>query len=184
MALRYDNDSSFLSKKEKTVTRSFRISESVFKALEEDATRRNVSVNTLLNQLLLAYTNWGRFIDRVGAIRTSKVALRCILNASSDEGVIDAAREVGPDTPKSIILAKHGALSLATVLDYVRNASMYGGFAEYNEVETQGKMTITLMHELGRKGSLFISNTVESLFRMINIHPKMSSSEHTVIIEI
>jgi len=173
-----------LSKKEKTVTRSFRISEPAFKALEEDAERRNTSVNTLLNQLLLAYTNWGRFIDRVGALRTSKAAFSLLLNAASDEAIIEAARVSGPDTPKSIILSKHGTLSLSTVLDYVRSATMYGGFAEYSEVESEGKMVITLMHDLGRKGSVFISSILESIFGMINVHPKMSASEHSVIVEI
>lgn len=173
-----------MSKKEKTTTHSFRVSDSAFKALEEDSARRNVSVNTLLNQLLVAYTNWGRFLDRVGAIRTSKAAFGTLLNASSDEAIIEAARVSGPDIPKSIILAKHGALSINTILDYVRSATMYGGFAEYSEVESQGKMTITLTHDLGRKGSIFMSSVIESVFGMINIHPKMSSSEHSVILEI
>lgn len=173
-----------MSKKEKTATRSFRVSESAFKALEEDAARRNTSVNTLVNQILVAYTNWDRFLERVGAIRTSKSAFSLLLNASSDEAIIEAARVSGPDTPKSIILAKHGVLSTNTILDYVRSATMYGGFAEYSEVETQGKMTITLTHDLGRKGSIFMSGILESLFGMMDIHPKMSSSEHSVVLEI
>jgi hypothetical protein len=133
---------------------------------------------------LVAYTNWGRFLDRVGAIRTSKPAFSLLLNAASDEAIIEAARVSGPDTPKSIILSKHGVLSINTILDYVRNATMYGGFAEYSEVESQGKTTITLTHDLGRKGSIFMRSVLESIFGMINIHPKMSSSEHSIIMEI
>ncbi len=174
----------FLSKKEKTVTRSFRISESALQALEEDAKSRNISLNTLVNQLLLAYTNWGRFIDRVGPIRTTKSAFNMLLNAASNEAIREAARVSGPDTPKSIILAKHGVLSVNTVLDYIRSATMYGGYAQYSEIESQGKTTITLMHDLGRKGSVFISNVLESIFGMVNIHYELSSSEHSVIIEI
>jgi hypothetical protein len=174
----------FLSKKEKTVTRSFRISESALQALEEDARSRNISLNTLVNQLLLAYTNWGRFIDRVGPIRTTKSAFNLILNAASDEAILEAARFSGPDTPKSIILSKHGVLSVKTVLDYVRSATMYGGYAQYSEIESQGKTVITLMHDLGRKGSVFISSVLESILGMVDIHYVLSSSEHSVIIEI
>jgi len=173
-----------LSKREKSITKSFRISESAFKALEEDARSQNVSLNTLVNQLLLGYTNWGRFINKVGAIRTTRSAFNLLLNAASDEAIMEAARLSGPDTPKSIILAKYGVLSENTVLDYVRSATTYGGYAQYSEVQSQGKTVITLMHDLGRKGSVFIRNVLESIFGMTNIHPKMSSSEHSVIIEI
>jgi hypothetical protein len=173
-----------LSKKEKTVTRSFRISESALQALEEDARSQNLSLNTLVNQLLLAYTNWGRFIGKVGPIRTTKSAFNLLLNAASDEAIVEAARLSGPDTPKSIILAKHGVLSVNTVLDYVRSATVYGGFAEYSEIESQGKKVITLMHDLGRKGSVFLSSVLESIFGMVNLHYKLSTSEHSVIVEI
>jgi hypothetical protein len=173
-----------LTKREKTVTKSFRISESAFEALEEDARSQNVSLNTLVNQLLLAYTNWDRYVNKVGAIRTTRTAFNLLLNAASDEAIIEAARLSGPDTPKSIILAKYGVLSQSTVLDYVRSAATYGGYAQYSEVQSQGKSVITLMHDLGRKGSVFLSNILESIFGMTNIHYKMSSSEHSVIVEI
>jgi len=171
-----------LSKKEKTVTRSFRVSESAFNALEEDAARRNVSLNTLVNQLFLAYANWGRFIDKIGVFTLSRATFSRLLDASSDEAIIEAARL--SDTPRTIMLAKHGALSLTAILDFIRTATAYGGYAEYSELENQGKLVITIMHSLGRKGSIYLSGIFESMFANIDRHPKISSSEHSVLIEI
>jgi len=171
-------------KKGKSVTRSFRVSETAFKALEEDAARRNVSVNTLVNQLLLAYANWGRFFDKIGAVRIPKEAFSRLLDASSDEAVIEAARLSGLDTPRAIMLAKHGTLSLTTVLDFIRAGAAYGGYAEYSEVENQGKLVVTLMHNMGRKASIYFGSLLESIFANIDRHPKISSSEHSVLIEI
>ena len=137
-----------------------------------------------MSQVLFAHAEWGRFIDKVGAIRTSKAAYMPLLNAASDEAIIEACRASGPDTPKALILAKHGVLSLRTVLDFIRTASTYGGYAEYNEVEREGRTIVTLIHDLGRKGSLYISEVVGSTFRTINIHPKVTTSDHSVVIEI
>jgi len=173
-----------LSKREKTVTRSFRISQSAFKALEEDAARRNITLNTLVNQLFLAHTNLGRFLDKLGSIRIARPSFTQLLNACSDEAIIEVARSVALDSPRAMILAKHGVLSLSTVLDYVRTMVTYGGFGEYSEVESQGRLVITLTHDLTRKGSVFISNVLGSIFGMVNVHPKMSLSEHSVILEI
>jgi len=173
-----------LSKREKTVTRSFRISQSAFKALEEDAARRNITLNTLVNQLFLAHTNLGRFLDKLGSLRIARPSFTQLLNACSDEAIIEVARSVALDSPRAMILAKHGVLSLSTVLDYVRTMVTYGGFGEYSEVENQGRFVITLTHDLTRKGSVFISNVLDSIFGMVNVHPKMSLSEHSVILEI
>jgi len=173
-----------LGKRERTVTRSFRISESAFKALEEDAARRNISVNTLVNQLLLAHTNLGRFLDRFGTIRMARPSFTGLLKACSDESIVEVAQSIAPDTSKTIILAKYGALSLRTVLDYIRTMSAYGGWGEYSELETQGKLIVTQTHNLGRKGSLFISNVLQAVFGLANVHPKTSLSEHAVIFEI
>jgi predicted DNA-binding ribbon-helix-helix protein len=173
-----------LSKREKTVTRSFRISQSAFKALEEDAARRKISLNTLVNQLLLAHANMGKFQDKLGAIRIARPSFTQLLNVCSDEALIEVGRSLALDSSRAQMLAKYGALSLSTVLDYVRTTAAYGGWGEYSEVESQGKLIITLTHNLGRKGSVFMSSILESTFGMVNAHPKLSSSEHSVTIEI
>jgi len=49
---------------EKTVTKSFRISESAFLVIEEEAKKRNISVNTLVNQLFLCYASFDRYLER------------------------------------------------------------------------------------------------------------------------
>ena len=49
-----------LSAKERTVTLSLRISEVAYKALQEDAKKQNASLNTLANQILLAYAEHDR----------------------------------------------------------------------------------------------------------------------------
>lgn len=171
-------------KKEKTITRSFRVGESAFKALEEDAVRRNISLNTLVNQLFLAHANWGRYYDRVGSVKIARSTFIRLLEAASDEAAIEAGRLSGLEIPRTVIMAKHGVLSLSTVLDYIRSATMYGGIAEYSEVETQGRLVITIMHNMGRKGSLFLSGFSESIFQSIDHHPKIRSVENAILIEI
>jgi predicted HicB family RNase H-like nuclease len=55
--------------RDKTVTRSFRISEGVFLALEEEAKKRNISLNTLVNQLFLSYANFDRHFQTPGFLK-------------------------------------------------------------------------------------------------------------------
>jgi len=46
----------------KTVAKSFRVYEKALAALQEEAARQSVSVNTPVNQLLLDYSEFGRLL--------------------------------------------------------------------------------------------------------------------------
>jgi hypothetical protein len=110
---------------EKTVTRSFRINESAFLALEEEAKKRNISVNTLVNQLFLSYANFDRYFQRLGMLKMSKFQFRKILNTLPDKEIIELAREVAQNSSRVIILARYGTLSLTSILEYLNTLADY-----------------------------------------------------------
>ena len=106
---------------DKTVTRSFRISESAFLALEEEAKKRNISLNTLVNQLFLSFANFDRYFQKFGMAKISKVSYRKTLKAVPDQEVVELAREVAQNSGKVIILARYGTMSLKGVLDWLQD---------------------------------------------------------------
>lgn len=106
-----------------------------------------------------------------------------MLQASSDNEIAKAGSEAGSDTPRSIILAKNGSLSLETVIDYLKVLSEFANQFEFGQVEQEGKVILTLLHGLGPKGSICFINYMKSLFDS-NYTPKISSSAHSVVIEI
>ena len=170
---------------DKTVTRSFRISQAAFDSLKEDAGRKKITVNTLVNQLLLARMDFDKYYERMGLIKIAATTFSLLLDAASEDRVAEAAQQAGVDAPRAIIEAKYGVLSLQTVLDFLRMMSEYANLFEYNQVESSdGKKIITLMHRFGRNGSLFLNNYAKSLFHEIGFEPKISSSEHSVVLEI
>jgi hypothetical protein len=99
---------------EKTVTRSFRINESAFLALEEEAKKRNISINTLVNQLFISYANFDRYFQRLGMLKMTKVTFNKILKVTPDKEIIEIARDVAQNSSRIIILARFGTLSLTT----------------------------------------------------------------------
>ncbi|HEY6883005.1 MAG TPA: hypothetical protein VI278_03100 [Nitrososphaeraceae archaeon] len=170
---------------EKTVTRSFRINESAFLALEEEAKKRNISLNTLVNQLFMSYANFDRFFQRLGMLKMSKVAFRKILNAAPANEIVEAAKEIAQNSSRTIILARYGTLSLTGLLEYLNNYADYSSFVERSEVVSPGgKRVITLIHSYGEKGSIFVEAYSKALFELIDMEPKLSSTENSVTIEV
>ena len=172
------------SRNDRTITRSFRISERALKALEDEANRQNLSVSTILNQQLLAYAEFERFIRRLGLIKISATTFERLLRAGTEKEIARAGTEAGADTPRSMILAMHGAMNLDTALEFLGLMSEYAGQYEFGEADTDGKRIITLIHRLGPNGSVFYANYMRALFEGVGLSPKISSTEHSVTIEV
>ena len=173
-----------MAKAEKTVTRSLRLSERAIAAIEKEAKRQNVSVSTLINQQLLSYAELERFFRRIGLIKISSATFQRLLDAGTDELIAKAGAEAGKDTPSSIMQAKYGEQTLDTVWDFLEMISEFANQFEFDKVESNGKTVVTLLHRLGRKGSIFYENYMKSLFESIGYSPKIHATEHSVIIEV
>jgi len=173
------------SKSKKTVTRSFRISEESFMALEEDARHHNVSLNTLVDQLFDAHVNYERFLEKMGMMRMAKLTFRRLLENTPPEGVATAAKLHAKDQGKVAAISKYGELNVTNILDGLMVMFTYGGWGEFHETRSsRGKRVITLMHDLGPNGSTYLHNFVKTIFEEIAFEPKISPTDQGVVIEI
>lgn len=118
-------------------------------------------------------------------MKMSKFQFRKILKALPDNEIVELAREVAQNSSKIIILARYGTLSLTTILDYLNTLADYAYFVERSEVLSPGEgRVITLMHSYGENGSIFVNAYAKALFELINMEPKLSSTENSVTIEV
>jgi hypothetical protein len=173
------------SKSKKTVTRSFRISEKSFMALEEDARLHNISVNTLVDQLLDAHADYERFIGKMGMMRMAKLTFRRVLDVAPSDGVAHAAAMHAKDQGKVAAISKYGELNVSNILDGLFLMFIYGGWGEYHEMRSsRGKRVITLVHDLGPNGSVYLLNFVRSIFEEADFVPKITPTEQGIVIEV
>src|SRR5256712_1443811 len=165
----------------KTVAKSFRVNEKALGALQEEAARQSVSVNTLVNQLLLEYSEFGRFLQRVNAMRLSRKTFGEILNCISEDSLAKAAQTAGKGAPIALISSKYGRVTVNTVLGFIHDLSAYANLFEYYEKNENERWTVTLMHELGPKWSAFLANYIGEAFVAAGVQPKVKTSDGAVI---
>jgi hypothetical protein len=161
--------------KEKTVTISFRISETAFKALQEDSKRHNISINTLANQLFVTYAEYDRYLSKFHMIKLAASTFKRILNAASENEIAAAAQMAGSSVPVSFILAQKGDFTFENAVDYLRNMGTHANLFDFTESIGSGTRpnTFTLTHDLGIRGSVFLANYVESMLRPLGIEFKI-----------
>ncbi len=168
----------------KTVAKSFRVNEKALSALQEEAARQSVSVNTLVNQLLLDYSEFGRFLQRVNALRLSRKTFGEILNSVSEDSLVKAGQVAGKSAPMALIASKWGKITVNTVIEFIHDLSAYANLFEYYEKNENERWTITLMHELGPKWSTFLTNYIGEAFAAAGVQPRTKTSDRAVIFNI
>lgn len=160
------------------------MTESAFLALQQEANRRSISLNTLHNLLMLSFAEHDRFLNEFRMVKLSTVTFRKILMASTDEAIVEAGRSAGRNVPKSFILAKDRRLSEGSCVEYMRLMGQYGGLFQFNIARDETGTTITLVHELGDKGSLFLSEYARSVFELVGVKAKVTLSESSVTLDL
>jgi len=170
--------------KEGTVNASLRISEAAYKVLQKDAKKRNTSVNTLANQILVAYAEYESRLGGLGLLRVTRPTFLQILNAGSDEAMAEAGTIVGEEVTTGVILSSAGEITALLILDWLKRIATYSNLVEYTEISHGGKTSVTLEHSLGPKWSVFLSSYVESLFRSVNKQVKCVRLSNSVTFEV
>jgi hypothetical protein len=121
----------------------------------------------------------------MGMMRMAKLTFRRILDASSSEGVAQAARQHAKDQGKVAAISKYGELTVPNILDGLFLMFSYGGWGEYHETQSShGKRVITLIHDLGQNGSVYLQNFVKTIFGEIPYEPKITPTEQGIVIEV
>ena len=170
--------------KEKTATISFRINEPALKSLQDDAKKQNVSLNTFVNQMFVSYSTYDRFLQKFHMVKLSTPTLKRIINATTDEAIVDAGSAAGGSVPEGFILAKTGELSVQNALEYLMLMGEHANLFDYTEVTHGGKTSVTLTHDLGPKGSLFLTHYVVSLFRSLDRNLKVHQLPDAIAFEV
>ena len=143
-----------------------------------------MSVNTVLNQLLLTYAGYDRPMKRFQMIKIPASTFRYILQGANDQTIAEAGRSAGKDVPKTYILAKWGVLTVENCLEYLKAMSTHGKLFDYSEVVHDGALSVTLSHNFGAKGSLFLQHYVNEVFSPLGKLPRFSPDDNAVVFEL
>ncbi|MDA4132344.1 MAG: hypothetical protein OK454_04365, partial [Thaumarchaeota archaeon] len=168
----------------KTVTATFRIKEDAFKDLQNDAKKQNISVNTLVNQIFLGYSHYDRLMKRFQIMKLPASVFKTILDGSTDEAVVAAAKSAGESISKTFVISKFGSYTLENVLEGFRTSASHINVFDYSEFLAPGKITITLTHNLGRKGTLFLKEWMQGQFALLQKTPKFMTDDASITFEL
>jgi hypothetical protein len=152
--------------------------------VEKEAAAQQVSPNTLVNQILVQFSEFERFAKKVNTVKPSGFVFRGILEAAEVSKIIEVAKTAGSSIPQAFITAKDGKVDVSSLFSYLRSLAIYAHLYEYSEnVDASGQVA-TLTHDFGLNWSIFLVHYITAMFEQIGITPKLEMSDRSVILSI
>ena len=114
----------------------------------------------------------------------SQQTLSELVNQLSEESITKAGQNAGRTAPEELITAIKGKITVSHVIELIHNVSSYANWFEYTEKNEGEHLTITLMHDMGRKWSLFIANYISEAFAAAGCKAKYDIADRYVTFNI
>jgi len=142
---------------------TFRIDPNVQSALDAEAKRTGINLNTLASQVFRRYVGWGQYADRLKLIPVSKDLLREVFQLANKEAVIEVAHRLAETSGREHILFLFQKANLTTVTRFL---DIWRNHFDASEHRIEGRAHFyTLHHDVNLNFSQFIKEYVSTLIQ-------------------
>ena len=135
---------------------SFRISKVLLDELRQEAKENQITLNTLVNQIVDSYVNFTSNASKAGMIPIHRLCLITLLEGYDEEQVKEIAKRFVKAICVETPLLLRGKYDFEAVLESHRSWLKAAGFQyRYVEDAEKNRHTFIVEHDMGRKFSLF-----------------------------
>ncbi|MGD8299477.1 MAG: hypothetical protein PVG77_02075 [Nitrosopumilaceae archaeon] len=162
---------------------TIRVPKSLKERLEKSSKKNQVSLNTLINQILTKKMNWDEQLTKLGWLSFDPSTIRAILNYLTEEEIAEVSETTKEKVIKGIKFI-YGDSSLQNVADFI-DAWLSDANMIFRHTENSESHQFLIHHELGINWSIFVNNVVvgfvkELGYQATNLHEKEDSYSFTI----
>ncbi len=152
--------------KKATKTASFRIDGSLLDTLVEDSKTKQISLNTLVNQILREYVEWYANAPKVGYLVVRKSLMSAMLEKFNEDQIRQLAKLTAKQSREINLLftSEYNIDSALKVIEYKMRLSGY----VYRKDVHDDQYLYTIEHGMGPKWSLYLAELFAAEFEEIN----------------
>jgi hypothetical protein len=131
--------------------------------LRKDAQDKQVSLNTLLNQIAIQHLDWHAHAAKAGFITVRKGSIMKMLEKISEREIIEIAESTARKESKEFVMMLRNEYNLISALDVIETWIEITGYSYRHEVRGSEHFFI-VQHDMGIKWSLFIREIYRFVF--------------------
>lgn len=153
-----------VSDSKKTITMTFRIDEEVLSKLRSESERKEISLNTCVNQVLRRFVEWDMYESKVGMIPIAKPIVQALFENMSEDEIAEMAKKVGKNAVHDIAFFMKSKMDLESFLSWLETRMKNSSSVEFSHSLKDDRHVYVIKHDLGRNWSLYHKLMLELIF--------------------
>lgn len=144
---------------------TLRISKHVLDRIRKEADNKEISLNTLANQIFTHHVDWNNDAPKAGMVSFPKPLLERIIEKHSEREVSEIAEYIAKNHVKNIILMLRKENSIEAFLDVIESWVRASGFPFMHEHDKDSSThSFVIQHDLNKKWSLYLAELFKFMF--------------------
>ena len=166
--------------KQTTESITFRIASNSINLLREESKKKQISLNTLLNQVIREHLDWHTFAAPAGLFYIPRSTMSLVLSKLTEEEISELAIIIAKRDIDIGLLLK-GEFTLSSFLNIIENWSRISSFAYKHEVINEVHNFI-IQHDMGSNYSFFVKEIFQYILQeMFKVKLNSTITENTVV---
>jgi len=161
---------------------SLRLSGVTVDKLKEESKNEGITLNTLVNQILVEYLQWDRTASKAGWVVVLSDVVKKLMNKLDDETLYKIAISTA-DSHKDIRLMMTGDDTIDGFFSILRNRLRKSGIG-YTESHEKGMIRFIIHHNMGKKWSYFYKIQHERMLKNLGQSSTCEFTENTLMISV
>lgn len=142
---------------------TFRLDDKILQRLRSESSNRRVSTNTLVNQALTQFLDWGMYESTVGFVLINKHVFVQVFGKLKYKEIVNLATRIGKDEVKNIALFMKGKIDLQSFLAWFE-LRMVNSAVQVSHMHEDNFHKYVMKHELGKNWSIYHKTILELIF--------------------
>ena len=142
---------------------TLRFHQQALNRLRKDAEDKHISLNTLLNQIVIQHLDWHAHAAKAGFITVRKGTIMKMLEKILEKDIIEIAEITARKESKEFVIMLRNEYSLISALDVIETWIEITGYSYRHEVRGSEHFFI-VQHHMGMKWSLFLREIYRFIF--------------------
>ncbi len=163
-----------------SITFSCRMKKDLYASLLNESQKRQVSFNSMINNIAKKYDTWDKFGDDIGFIPLSNIALTQIFDILDEKNITSIARYVGETIPKEMATMSHIGDDYEGLFDLVEVIA--NKFGTVSILKKNGDFSFTIRHKVNKNFSLYISEFFLAMGKSFKLETNVDLVEKNIVI--
>ena len=165
----------------KSETTTFRFDSETIKSLRDEAKQKDISTNTLLNQIVKEHLKWHANASNAGFIAVTRFLITNLISHLSEQEIISLAENVAKNTNKDTILLIENEYTMKSSLDFIESWIKISGYKyRHRKInDGQNRHMYVIQHDMGIKWSIYLASIYQFLFEELRKDKRRIEFEKT-----